>query len=279
MIKIITPDNSHILALRRLWKEAFGDSDTFLDAFFSTAYHANRCRCICKDDLPVAVLYWFDCLYDNHSIAYIYAVATAKSYQHQGLCHKLLADTHVHLKESGYAGALLVPGNEALFKLYEGMGYKTTCYIHKFTCTAKHSVFPADSVPPVDTVVPVDSVLPATVNTSLRRIDKKEYRHLRRHFLPEKGVIQENENLDFLETQMDFYTGNNLLFTACKKNDILHVAELLGNTESAKEILQALGCRKGFFKTPGTDSPFAMYYPLNNKKLTPPSYFGLAFDE
>jgi len=34
------------VGLRQLWKEAFGDSDAFLDIFFNHGYSRRRCRCI-----------------------------------------------------------------------------------------------------------------------------------------------------------------------------------------------------------------------------------------
>ena len=244
----------NIDALRTLWKEAFGDTDAFLDVFFSTAFSADRCRYITIDGNVAAALYWFDCLYMDKPIAYIYAVATAKAYRGQGMCHKLMADTHQYLAECGYEGALLVPGNKKLFQLYENIGYQTCSSIIKFD---------VESVPEF---------------MSLQRIDKEEYARLRRRFLPSGGVIQEHENLDFLETQADFYAGPDFLLTACADVDSFLGVEFLGNTSDAPKILYSLGYDKGAFRAPGNEVPFAMYYPLGNSELPAPSYFGLAFD-
>ncbi len=258
MLEISTPDNTQIPALRQLWKEAFGDSDAFLDTFYTTAFCKDRCLCVSSHTDVVAALYWFDCSFADKPVAYIYAVATAKACQKQGLCHKLLKNTHQHLKSLGYTGALLVPGDRDLFHLYEGMGYQTACYMRQFSCTASTSH-------------------PDT-SQFLRRIEKAEYATLRRRFLPVNGVIQESENLDFLEKQMDFYAGEDFLLTACIENNALYGTELLGNTDIAPQILQALGCQKGTFRTPGKDTPFAMYYTFDKTNPIAPAYFGLAFD-
>ncbi len=253
-MNIDEPLITDVPALRRLWQEAFGDTDELLDAFYKTAFRTDHCRCIRVDNEIAAALYWFDCLHRDKHIAYLYAMATASVYRGQGFCHKLMEDTHTHLTCLCYEGVLLVPGNQALFKLYESMGYRTCSYIRKFYCTSEIK------------------------QGSLRLIDKTDYARLRRQWLPMGGVVQENKNLDFLQTQVAFYAGSNFLLAAHGKADTLYGVELLGDRTAAPGILHDLGYAKGIFRTPGGDIPFAMYHPLGDSKLPPPSYFGLAFD-
>lgn len=239
------------IELRRLWKEAFGDSDEFLDAFAATAYAPERCRTLTADGNLVAALYWLDCEYSGKKIAYIYAVATAKAYRGQGLCHQLMNRTHAALREQGYAGAILVPGSKALFDLYKGMGYVTCSYMRTISCRAQGTI-------------------------ECREIGKAEYAALRRRFLPTGGVVQEGASLDLLETQSQFYTGPGFVLAARKEEECLHGLELLGEAVAAPAIAAVLGCQAGEFRTPGTERPFAMYYPLRDD--TAPSYLGFAFD-
>ncbi len=236
---------------RRLWQEAFGDTDAFLDLFSSTAYAPQRSRTVTIDGDLAAALYWFDCSYDGKKIAYIYAVATARAYRGQGLCHRLMEDTHLQLKEQGYAGAILVPGSKALFELYAGMGYVTCSYMRTLCCQAQGEV-------------------------ECREIGKVEYAVMRRQMLPPGGVVQAGENLDFLEKQAQFYAGPGFLLAARKEGTCLHGLELLGDVQAAPAIVAALGCESGEFRTPGSEQPFAMYYPLRDD--TAPTYFGFAFD-
>jgi hypothetical protein len=77
-MNINAPTLDLIPALRGLWKEAFGDSDDFLDMFWRTAFSYDRCRCVTVDGEVAAALYWFDCECRGERVAYIYAVATAK---------------------------------------------------------------------------------------------------------------------------------------------------------------------------------------------------------
>ena len=125
-MRIDYPEENRIPQLRQLWKEAFGDDDAFLDKFFSTAFAADRCRCGIVDDKLAAALYWFDCRWQNRKIAYIYAVAVAKSCRGQGLSRTLMDAAHSLLKTQDYAGCILVPADAGLFRLYEKLGFIRT---------------------------------------------------------------------------------------------------------------------------------------------------------
>ena len=70
-MEICNPAPTQRPALRALWQEAFGDSDAFLDSFFSTSFCPHRCRCILSDDQSAAALYWFDCSLGGEKYAYL----------------------------------------------------------------------------------------------------------------------------------------------------------------------------------------------------------------
>ena len=249
---IDAPQDIQIPALRGLWKQAFGDSDAFLDSFFATGYAPERCRILALTDRLVAALYWFDCEWEGHRLAYLYAVATDEAFQGRGLCRALMADTHRHLNALGYKGAVLVPGSESLFRLYEKLGYRTCSTVREFTCPA------------------------AAEPIALRKLSRDEYAALRRQLLPAGGIVQEKETLIFLQTYADFYAGENLLLAASRDGDTLVVSELLGDSRAAGCVVKALDCATGRFRTPGEGKPFAMFRPLSG--CPTPSYFGLALD-
>lgn len=239
-------------ALRSLWKQAFGDTDTFLDSFFSTGYSPDRCRALTLDGKLAAALYWFDCQWDSKPIAYLYGIATEKSHQRKGLCKVLMADTHKYLQQLGYAGAILVPAQASLFGFYEKMDYRAACYLSEFTATATEPI-------------------------TIREIDTTEYARERKQYLPHSSVIQEGATLDFLQTQAKLYAGNGFVLCATVENGKAIVPELLGNTEAAPAITAALGISEARFRVPGKDKPFAMYCSFLPSDAAP-DYFGLALD-
>ena len=130
------PGADQIPALKRLWQQAFGDTDDFLDSFYSTAYAPDRCLCILLEDRPAAALYWLDCTLQEHKLAYIYAVVTDPAYRGRGLCRVLMESTHDLLRRRGYAGAVLVPQQEGLRAMYAGMGYLPGTTVAEVTCTS-----------------------------------------------------------------------------------------------------------------------------------------------
>lgn len=239
--------------LRVLWKEAFGDSDSFLDSFFSVGFSFDRCRCLCLGGKVAAALYWFDCVWQERPLAYLYAVATGKEFQGQGFCRRLMEDTHRHLSARGYTGTVLVPGSAELFSLYKKLGYRSFGGIREFTCNAA-----ARPVP-------------------LRPVNAGEYAALRRRFLDTGGVVQEGAVLDFLATQAEFYAGADFLLAGTVTDGVLTAQELLGSTSQAASIVTSLGAKQGVFRVPGTQ-PFAMYHPLSAAPGTLPDYFGIALD-
>lgn len=247
------PTEDMIPHLRTLWKEAFGDSDAFLDHFFSTAYSSNRCRIATVDGNLAAALYWFDCSIDGQACAYIYGVATAKNYRGYGACHTLLADTHRHLKNLGHKSSLLVPGSNELISLYEGSEYEMCTKISEVTCIAEN------------------------LDISVTEISKDEYATLRPAFLPKNSVLQEDENLDFLATQAKFYKGDHFLLVGVIENGNLHGIEFLGDISLAPGIVHALGCKNATLRTPGKDIPFGMFHALTEDAVEP-GYLGFAFD-
>lgn len=248
------PDSTDTKKLRVLWQEAFGDTEDFLQTFWDTAFAPDRCRCILNDSEALASLYIFDCLYKGNKIAYIYAVATSKAHRGKGLCHLLMADTHRYLQQKGYSGAILVPASEGLFAFYENMGYKVCTYVNEIETED------------------------GTETVPLTQIGAEDYALLRKEFLPEGGVIQEKENLCFLETYASFYKGEDFILTAHTEDRKLNCLEILGNTESYAGIVKTLNCNKGRFRTMGKDKPFAMYYHLADSTDSAPTYLGFAFD-
>lgn len=246
------PKATDLPGLKGLWSRCFGDPMALIDRFFATGFSPARCRCLRIEDRVVGALYWLDGWQGEDRLAYIYAVATDPDFQNRGICRGLMADTHSLLGQAGYAGAVLVPGSEPLFAMYEKMGYRPFGGIREFTCT------------PADKAVP------------LQKLSPEEYARRRRALLPAGGVVQEGETLAWLGCFAEFYAGPDCLLAGTVDKDTLLAQELLGNAAAAPGILAAMGTAHGRFRVPGKEKSFAMYCPMNRE--APPAYFGLALD-
>lgn len=247
------PHSDLIPGLRALWKEAFGDTDAFLDLFFSTAYAPTRCRCILSEDRPVAALYWLDLWPDGKKFAYIYAVATAKKSRGQGLCRVLMEATAGDLKATGYSGALLVPQDEGLRVMYGRMGYLPAGSIDEFFCAAAEAPAP------------------------LEKITSEEYAALRPALLPPNSPAPDSTGFAFLGALTRFYRGDGFLAIVSRETEHLRILEFLGDRAQLPGLIAALGTTEATIRTPGTGSAFAMYRPLVSD-CPKPEYYPFAFD-
>lgn len=252
-MRIDYPSPDLIPALRGLWKEAFGDSDAFLDSFFSIAYIRDRCRCVTAEGRVQAALYWFDVFCRGQKFAYIYAVATASAARGKGLCRALMADAAALLKNFGYHGALLVPQDEGLQAMYGKMGYLPATSIDEFFCAAEDA------------------------SLSFREITPEEYTALRPTFLPEGSVELDGTGLAFLAAHARFYAGENLLAAVSREEEHLRVLEYLGRPEDIPALVAALGHTGATVRAPGSSIPFAMYLPFT-PDCQKPNYFAFCFD-
>lgn len=238
--------------LRQLWKQAFGDSDAFLDGFFATGFAPERCRCITWNDRVAAALYWFDCQWAGKKLAYIYAVATDSDFRGKGFCRRLMADTHAHLEKLGYHGAVLVPGSRELFDMYEKFGYRG------FSPRLWQEV----------TAAPEE--------TAIRALTGAEYGEKRRARLGSGGVLQEGPALNYLSTFAGFYEAAECLFCGGGEEAFLF-QEFFGPIEAVPGILAALKAKAGRVPCPDRGQDYAMYYPLTGDGDMP-TYFGLALN-
>ena len=237
--------------LKMLWKISFQEGEEYLDFFFSHVYSPSRCCCITRDGKPAAALHWLDCSCQGQRLAYVYAVATHPALRGQGLCRRLMDETHAVLAGQGYAGTLLVPAEEGLRAMYAKMGYRACGGMGEFSCSAEAAI-------------------------PLRRIGPEEYAALRRSLLGPRGVLQEGENLLLLTRFHRLYAGDNLLLAASTQGGKLFVPELLGDPAAAPGVAAALGFQMCTFRVPGTCA-FAMFRPLGEDAVIP-EYFGFAFD-
>ena len=247
------PNSRQTEELRVLWNDAFGDTDEFLDGFFSRVFSDKRCRCVTVGGKVAAALYWLDCEYRGKRIAYLYAIATMKEYRGRGLCSALMRDTHDHLVKQGYTLAMLVPADKKLFSFYKKLGYLECTLISEETVCASGKMI------------------------DFERIDEARYGELRRKMLPEGSVIQEGENLALLGMTAELYVGDGILF-AVQSAEELRIIELLGNASAAEDIIRSLGYEKGSVRTAGEGRPFTMCFGLSDEKFDLPKYFGFAFD-
>lgn len=250
--------NEDIPELRELWKEAFGDSDAYLDTFFSVAFSSRRCRVAVGNGQIMGALYWFPCTCRGQSLAYVYAVATRRDCQGKGVATALMEDLNKDLEMSGISGIILVPGSTELVRFYAKRGYRPCANQGRIRAIADG------------------------LRTPIKMVSPRRYGELRKDLLPLNGVVQEGVNLDFLAQNVNLYAGKDFLLAAVRQPDgtVLGL-ELLSKTpmKHIPGILKTLKAEEGVFHVPYEKGrPFALFRPLKDWEGEVPGYFAFAFE-
>lgn len=250
-----TPDD--LPALRRLWQEAFQDSEEFLDRFYSTGFSPQRSLLAADGPRILGVTYWFGGTCRGQNVAYLYGVATARAFQGQGVASGLLDTLHHLLADQGVRGVLLVPGNERLFSFYARLGYRP--------CSPVGNLLAAPKGPAI----------------ALHPVSPLRYGALRARMLPPGSVLPDETSLRFQGRLAHLYAGRKLLLCCYRENGMLQARELLcpDPVRTAPGILKALHLPAGSFRFPAPHGRnFAMFHPLPGFQGPDPVYLGLAFD-
>ena len=188
------------LALRTLWTDCFGNEENWIDGFFRTAFDPNHVCSLTRQGRLAAALCWMDVTCDGRPLAYLYGIATDPEHRHQGMCRELMGKTHETLARQGYAGAVLVPGDEGLREMYGKMDYVNFGGMGRFSAKAGKPI-------------------------PIRRLSPAEYAALRREYLPAGGVVQEKGAVEFLASGAELYAGEDFLLAMSGEFGL----ELLGN--------------------------------------------------
>lgn len=113
--------------LRDLWRSAFGDDDTFIDAFFAVYGNEGVAHTLSLGGRVVAALYALPCNVcsggASYPAAYIYAVATRPDCRGRGYMRLLLEKVETLLAAQGCRVLFLLPADDALRSLYSRVGY------------------------------------------------------------------------------------------------------------------------------------------------------------
>lgn len=248
------PKNSNIPSLKALWKEAFQDTDEFIDLFFSLAFSEENSLAVYDNGELAASLYWFDGKVGDGKAAYIYGVATKKAQRGKGYSTSLLKKCHELLSDKGYSAAILVPADKELFNFYGRLGYNECCFIE------------------------LDEVVASKEKVAFKEISAEEYLTQRNNYLPQNSLIFDNKRLHFLASITDFYKGDSFIFAKSKDTDTLRIIEFFGSENLLSSVIGSLDFSSATVRRYGKSKPFAMYLSLEKSFCTVPEYLGFAFD-
>lgn len=114
--------------LKEIWKLCFGDSDSFINFYFTLRFKPDQTTVYEKNGEIVAMLtmipvQWF--VGDKElKGAMLYAIATHPNHQHQGIARSLMNWATDYLRNHQKEFCVLVPAEAHLFSFYEKQDYK-----------------------------------------------------------------------------------------------------------------------------------------------------------
>lgn len=113
------------IACKELWRQAFGDDETFIDRFLLRCYDRRRMLSVERDGRLAAMLHLLPFATDAGAMTYIYGVATAPEYRGQGLATRLMQEALQRCDERGDKAVFLIPspGEAWLRDFYGRFGF------------------------------------------------------------------------------------------------------------------------------------------------------------
>lgn len=111
------------IACKELWQTAFGDDDTFVDAFLIRYYSRRRMLSVQHEGRLAAMLHLLPFETELGRTTYIYGVATAPACRRRGFATQLMREAMRLIREQGDDAAFLIPSEDWLRDFYAGFGF------------------------------------------------------------------------------------------------------------------------------------------------------------
>ncbi len=120
----------HEAQCKMLWREVFGDEDSFIDHFLQRHFSYQRMLYVADpDNRYVSMLHIIPMECDAGRVAYIYAVATHPKCRALGYASMLMEAAMKRIKNEGYKAALLIPSEEWLVEYYAKFGFHKGAHV------------------------------------------------------------------------------------------------------------------------------------------------------
>lgn len=121
--------------LKQLFKVCFGDTDAFLNLFFTEYFPNTTCMVAIRDERIVSMLFLCPArmMADEvrRLIYYVYACGTLPEYRRLGIMDQLLQVSYAFVKQQDAWGLVLVPASDPLADYYQRLGFRPFSYYAK----------------------------------------------------------------------------------------------------------------------------------------------------
>ena len=134
---ILFASDNYIEQIKKLWKQAFDDTDESTNFYFSHIHKNENMIIDVENGIVRGMLTMHSVeLWQNGKCTparYIYGVATHNDFRSQGISTRLLEYAHGYMREQNVKISLLVPASTELFNFYEKRRYVRAVYLSEKT--------------------------------------------------------------------------------------------------------------------------------------------------
>lgn len=291
-LEIRKAEKNDLDRIKTIWKLCFEDEDYYIDFYFNNRDWQDEMAVLLLDGSIVSMLTMIpvEIISEDGNIinsTMLYAIATHPQYQKRRLADKLMGWSSNYLLANQIPLTMLVPAEPALYKFYDGRGYKTECYI-------RERIMSHEFIENIDDIM--------NSECELHSAEPDRYNQIRRTFL--KGFTYVN----YREAEILYQKKTSQLFNAdiysiltengegCaiveRTEEMVIVKELLIEERYfvpvIKKIAAQMPAQRYIFRTPsffncdigGDIRPFGMVRVSSNLPNPSPQdiYLGIAFD-
>ena len=271
--------NADVPFLKALWREAFGDDDSFINFFYERRFSESNTLIWAENEIPVAILTLLPAqmkIVDKlYPVKYVYGVATKLEYRGRGISSELIHYINEQA-DNNHEILVLVPAEESLFDFYKRFGYQKSFYLKEYSFPARENL---------------------PVSYEVRPISPDEYKEIRDSRFQDDGyIIWDEKALAYIIEENTFWGGYTVKIQQHQIKDILmyytrdkalYVKETTLNKDILFSILSDIalkaGCNTVHARLPQGhefDVPsraFGMVYTKNAMDI-PKAYFNLVSD-
>ncbi|MCP9611219.1 GNAT family N-acetyltransferase [Coprobacter tertius] len=128
-----------------LWQACFGDTEEFVQLYFSTKYSDENTLAIIEDDKVLSALqilpYTMTCWGKKYRASYISGASTWPEYREKGLMSRLIREAFITMRNREIPFSFLIPAEEWLYDYYAKSGYAP---VFRKACEVYRDILPAD---------------------------------------------------------------------------------------------------------------------------------------
>lgn len=114
--------------IRQMWKTVFGDTDEYIDLYFTRKYKPENTLVYLEENKPVASLqmlpYTITFYGKRLNFYYLMGLCTLPEYRRRGYMEQLILHSHEIMQQRQIPLSVLVPAEDWLFGFYEKYGYE-----------------------------------------------------------------------------------------------------------------------------------------------------------